>query len=285
MVYQIGNRILQQTQEIFRGEVNDVIVCQDMAANGKVYYTVLVVHDRELAKRLMGLFHTDTDRKTGQGNQGFITDFTWKNSYLMVFDYVKERSLKQFFSSEIATLQECELLAQNLTVECLAGGIPYPILYLQLKQDQIHISKDKSVYLGFNLDLTEFSEKKTEKECATLCAKKIFGYIEAVSTQRTTSYKLLEKRVFKSGYPRFTDLYKDLKMAAQPLKKESLLVRLKKSVKNNQDRLFKLLLIVCVLLGILALAMIISQMLFSDVPFLRILFNPFKVIGTESLLQ
>lgn len=281
MVYQIGNMILQQTQEIFRGEVNDVIVCQDMAANGKVYYTVLVVHDRDLSKRLMELFHTEI----GQGKHGFVTDFTWKNAYLMVFDYEKERSLKQFFSSEIATLQECELLAQNLTVECLAGGVPYPILYLQLKQDQIHISKDKSIYLGYNLDLAEFSEKRTEKECATLCAQKIFGYIEAVSTQKATSYKLLEKRVWKSGYQRFTDLYKDLKMAAQPLKKEGVLLRIKKYIKHNQDRLFKLLLVVCVCLGIFALAMIISQMLFSDVPFLRIFFNPFKVIGTESLLQ
>ena len=281
MVYQIGNRILQQTQEILRGKVNDVIVCQDMAANGKVYYTVLVVHDRNLAKKLMELFHS----KTSQNNHRFVVDFTWKNDYLMVFDYVKERSLKQFFSSEVATLQECEQIAQNLTVECLAGGIPYPILYLQLKQNQINISKDKSVYLGYNIDLSQFSGKITEKECATICAQIIFEYIKEISSQRATTYKLLEKKVWKSGYQRFTDLYKDLKMAALPLEKEGIILRIKKFVKHHQDHLFKLLLIVCILLGILALAMVISQIFFSDVPFLRIFFNPFKVIGTESLLQ
>ena len=281
MVYQIGNMILQQTQEILRGKVNDVIVCQDMAANGKVYYTVLVVHDRNLAKKLMDLFHS----KTMQSNHRFVLDFTWKNSYLMVFDYVKERSLKQFFSSEIATLQECEQIAQNLTVECLAGGNPYPILYLQLKQNQINISKDKSIYLGYNIDLSQFSGKITEKECATICAQIIFEYIKEISSQKATSYKLLEKKVGKSGYQRFTDLYKDLKMAAQPLKKDGIIQKIKKFAKQHQDHLFKLLLIVSVLLGILALAMVISQIIFSDVPFLRIFFNPFKVIGTESLLQ
>lgn len=281
MVYRIGNMTLQQTQEIFRGEVNDVVVCQDIEADSKIYYTVLVVHDRDLAKKLMDIFHS----KTGQQNNKFVKDFTWKNSYLMVFDYVKERSLKQFFSSEISTLQECEILAQNLVVECLAGGIPDPILYLQLKQDQIHISKDKSIYLGYNIDLKEFSDARTEKDCATICAQKIFGYIETMSAQKATSYKLLEKKVWKSGYQRFTDLYKDLKMAAQPLKKEGFLLRIKKMVRNNQDRLFKVLIVVCILLGIFALAMFLSQMIFSDVPFLRIFFNPFKIIGTESLLQ
>jgi len=38
-------------------------------------------------------------------------------------------------------------------------------------------------------------------------------------------------------------------------------------------------------LGILDLTMIVSQLIFSDVPFLRMLINPFKQIGTESLLQ
>lgn len=281
MVYQVGEKILRQTQEVFRGKVNDVIVCQDVAGSSRVYYLVLVIHDRAVAKKMMDLFHAKEGYKTNH----FVADFTWKDSYLMVFDYVKERPIKQFFASEITTLVECEQMAQNLTVECLAGGIPYPFLYLQLKQDQIHISKDKSVYLGFGVDLEEFSEYKTEKDCATLCAQKIFEFIGAVSAGKATSYMLLEKKVWKSGYPRFTDLYKDLKMAAQPLKKEGIIARMKKTLRHNQDRLFRLLIVICVLLGILALIMILSQLIFGDVPFLRIFFNPFKVIGTESLLQ
>ena len=87
MVYQVGKMILQETQEVFRGKVNDVIVCQDMASGGKSYYTVLVVHDRERAKKLMDLFHG----RTGQNKSRFVADFTWKDSYLMVFDYVRFR--------------------------------------------------------------------------------------------------------------------------------------------------------------------------------------------------
>lgn len=287
MVYQVGKMNLQQTQEVFRGKVNDVIVCQDVANSSRPYYTVLVVHDRAVAKKLMDLFHG----QNRQAKNKFVADFTWKDSYLMVFDYVRERPLQQFFTSEIMTLAECEQMCLNLTVECLACGVPYPILYLQLLQDQIHISKDKSVYLGYCIDLAQFSDDITERDCATLCAQKIFPMLGKISTgkngavSRATSYKLLESRSWKGGYHRFTDLYKDLKMAATPLKKDGILTRIRKFFRHHQDGIFRLVLILAVVLAVLALTMIVSQIIFGDVPFLRLFVNTFKQIGTESLLQ
>ena len=280
MVYQIGEMTLKKTQDIFQGKVNDVIVCQDIANEGKVYYTVIIVHDRELAKKLMKMFH-----KEGQNKNKFVADYTWKDSYVMVFDYVRERPLESFFASEISEVRECEQLGLNLTVECLASGIPYPFLFLQLKQGQIHISRDRSVYLGYSVDLEEFSEEIVEKDCATLCAKIVFSYIGELESAKATSYKLLEKKLWKSGYQRFTDFYKDLKMASQPLKKEGIIAKIKKIYKHNQDRIFRIVMVICIILGILALTMIISQVFFSDVPFFRLFINPFKQIGTESLLQ
>lgn len=281
MVYQVGDMLLQKTQDVFQGKVNDVIVCRDIADRGTVYYTVWVVRDRELARKLMKLFHEEA----GQKRNKFVADYTWKDSYLLVFDYVRERPLQRFFTSEITNLQECEQMGLNLTVECLAGGIPYPILFLQLKQGQIHISKDRGIYLGYEIDLEEFSENIVEKDCATLCAKIIFQYIEEMKTARATSYKLLEKKLWKGGYHRFTDFYKDLKMASQPLKKDGLIAKFQKFYRHNQDRIFRIVMIVCVLLGILALTMIISQLFFADVPWFRMFINPFREIGTESLLQ
>ncbi|MDO4531409.1 MAG: hypothetical protein Q4C06_05460 [Bacillota bacterium] len=287
MVYHVGEMILQQTQEVFRGQVNDVIVCQDQGNSSRPFYTVLVVHDRTMAKKLMDLFHD----RSGRAKNSFIADYTWRDSYLMVFDYIRERPLHQFFTSEVRSMMECEQLCINLTVECIAAGIPFPILYLQLLQDQINISKDRNVYLSYCIDLSEFSEDITERECATLCAQKIFDMLGQIGSEkkgrvdRITSYKLLENRSWKSGYHRFTDLYKDLKMASLPLKKDGLFKRLKLFFKHQQDRIFRMLLFLCVILGILALAMIISQIIFGDIPFLRVFINTFKTIGTESLLQ
>lgn len=54
---------------------------------------------------------------------------------------------------------------------------------------------------------------------------------------------------------------------------------------RRQDVLFRILLCICLILGGLALVSLISQLLFGDIPWLRILFNGFKTIGTESLLR
>lgn len=281
MVYQAGGMLLEKIQEVFRGKVNDVIVCRDITGDPKLYYTVLVVHDREIAKIMMELFHRDGV----QNRSKFIMDFTWKEQYLMVFDYVRERALERFFSSEVSDIHACEQMALNMVVECLACAVPYPVLYLMLKQGQIHISKDRNIYLGFCIDLEELSMAVTEKDCATLCAKIVFGYLGQMQSLKITSYKLLEKKIWKGGYHRFTQLYKDLKMASQPLKREGLWTRIRRFFTCNQDKIFFMLLIICVVLGMLALIMILSQLIFSDVPFFRLFINPFKQIGTESLLQ
>ncbi|MGN1231320.1 MAG: hypothetical protein ACI4TP_05405, partial [Anaerotignum sp.] len=225
--------------------MNDVIVCQDISTGGRTYYTVLVVYDRAVAKELLELYHAGGER----AKSTFVADFTWKDAYLMVFDYVRERPVEQFFSSEIATLAECEQFCLNLTVECLASGIPYPVLYLQLLQDQIHISKDRSAYLGYCIDLEPLSEAVGERDCATLCAQKIFALLGNFQSGKATSYQLLVGRSQKSGYQRFTDLYKDLKMAAVPLKKDGILQRIRRFFRQHQDGLFRLLLIICLVLG------------------------------------
>ena len=281
MVYQVGEMLLEKTQEVFQGKVNDVIVCRDIAGDGKRYYIVLVVYDRDTAKVVMDLFHGGDEQKRTK----FIADFTWKDQYLIIFDYVRERPLERFFSSEVSSIQDCEQMALNLVVECLACGVPYPVLYLMLKQGQIHISRDRNIYLGYSIDLEELSMAVLEKDCASLCAKIVFSYLGQMQSVRITSYKLLEKKIWKGGYYRFTQLYKDLKMASQPLKKEGIWLRIRRFFTHNQDKIFFLLMVVCITLGILALMMILSQLFFSDVPFFRLFINPFKQIGTESLLQ
>ena len=267
MVYRVGEMILQKTQEIFQGKVNDVIVCQDISNGGKLYYTVLVVHDRNIAKILMKLFHSG--EKTERNR--FIMDFTWKESYFMVFKYEKERLLERFFHTEVSKLSECEQLGLNLITECLACKMPYPILYLQLKQRQIHISEKKSIYMGMALDLSELDESVTEKECATLCARIIHDYIEEIKPGKSISGKLLEKKLWKGSYRQLMVLYKDLQMAAKPVKKETLGSKVKKIFRKKQDIMFKVLMVICVLAGVLAVLMIVSQLIFSDIPFLDFL--------------
>ena len=56
MVYQTGNMLLQEKQKLYQGKVNDVIVCQDLAADVQTYYTVLIIKDHQVTKQILKLY-------------------------------------------------------------------------------------------------------------------------------------------------------------------------------------------------------------------------------------
>ncbi len=281
MVYQTGNMLLQEVQKLYQGKVNDVIVCQDLAADTQLYYTILIIKNRDIAKELLKVYEEANKRSRNT----YITSFTWQEYYMMIFPYYKERQVGHFLNSDIQNLSECEQLCMNIVMECMASGIPYPILYLQLAQEQLHIQRDGSVYLGYKLDLEKLTAQKGEEDCATLCAKILFQLLESVSNSKTVSYQLLEYKNLRGGYLRFTDLYKDLRTTAVSTEKIGLFERVRAMFRRNQDQLFRILLIICVIVAIIAVIMFLSQIIFADIPFLRLFINTFRKIGTESLLQ
>lgn len=281
MVYQAGDMLLQEVQKQYQGKVNDVVVCQDLASDAKPFYTVLIIKDRDIAKKLLSIYDVAGEESCNT----YICNLTWQDKFLMIFPYNKERQVERFLISDIRNLAECETLCMNIIMECIASRIPYPILYMQLAQEQLHVQRDGSVYFGYNLNMEHLRSDIGEQECATLCAKIVFELLDSVSNAKTVSYKLLDYKNTRGGYLRFTDLYKDIKTTAVSIEKVGLIARLKAAFYRNQDRLFRILLTVCIVVGMIALLMLISQIVFADIPFLRIFINTFKRIGTESLLQ
>ena len=281
MVYQAGDMLLQEVQKQYQGKVNDVMVCQDLASDTQPFYTVLIIKERDIAKKLLAIY----DMAGKESRDTYIRNLTWQDKFLMVFPYNKERQVERFLLSDIQKLSECETLCMNIVMECIASRIPYPILYLQLAQEQLHVQRDGSVYFGYNLNMENLRMDIGEKECVTLCAKIIFELLDSVSNTKTVSYKLLEYKNTRGGYFRFADLYKDIKTTAVSTEKVGLFEKLKLMFYRNQDRMFRILLVVSIVVGMIALVMLISQIVFADIPFLRIFINTFKMIGTESLLQ
>ena len=55
MVYHTDGMILSPVREVFRGEVNDVLVCQDLRSPVRACYTLSAVKDRVTAKRLLAV--------------------------------------------------------------------------------------------------------------------------------------------------------------------------------------------------------------------------------------
>lgn len=281
MFYESQRMKLECVRIVKESDINDILICQDLNTPAGNLYTLLVIKEHQAAKKYLEVF-----QQVGiPAQDSYIDSFSDRGALCMAFEYKQERPLQDFYMGESYTLAECESICINVIMTCIASNLPYPILYLILRQGQLHLSKDHTVYFSYQIDLTELDPEKTERDCAVACASILRELLRPKASQKAFSYRLLEKKISRKSYDRFTELYKDIRITTVPGKKKGIRKRIKVWFARRQDGLFRILLCICLILGVLALVSLISQLLFGDIPWLRILFNGFKTIGTESLLR
>jgi len=81
------------------------------------------------------------------------------------------------------------------------------------------------------------------------------------------------------------DIFRDVRITTEAETKTGIVKRVKAFIKRNLGRFFKILIIACGILAVMVLLMLITQLIVGDIPFFRLFNNPFKEIGTESMLQ
>ena len=266
----------------FSGKVNDCYTARPEGGDDGREFSLVVIHDHDTVKTLMEI---ERNAVMTSPEGAVVERFTSGQSYVIAFPYRQDRPLSRFFVGEAYTLPQCEEICINLILTCISCALSYPLLYLILDQGLINLSRDNSIYFSFNVDLTGLDREKTEKDCAVKCADIMVRVLETKSDVKNISYELLSRKSANNSYSRFTELYRDLSIASAPVKKRPILVRIKSFFYRNTDTLFGVLFWVSLILGIVALVLLLTHLVWGDVPFLRIFFNSFKNIGTESLLE
>ncbi len=279
MIYESTKMQLKPVSTLRQSDINDILICRDLAADGGNLYTVAVIKDHDTARKFVKVCQ-DYPEWTEE-----ITTFSVRGEFLVVFPYKAERNLFSFYMGDTYDLTTCEDICINVILTCIATRVPAPVLYLILEQRKLNLSKDHSVYFDYDLDLAEFDPEKTERDCAVQCAGILLELLAPKESQKAISYILLQKKIAKRSYRKFTELYKDIRIAAAPKNKQSLIRSVRLFFRRNKDTIFRVLLWICLILLVFVLVSLISQLIFGDIPFLRIFFNGFKMIGTESLLQ
>lgn len=274
-MYRSDHMTYEPVMVVLQGEVNDILICRDAVSERNHYYTFLVIHDHEIMKRLLSVME--------QSVHGFaccVEIFQQGNVYCAVFPHVKERFLKSFYMPAQFSLQTCGEICENLILACMLSKLPYPLLYLALEQEQVHLRKDYSVELGCGVELDELNEEIGEGECARQCARVIRELLEPGKRRESMAYRLFMK---KWDYKTFGSLYRDLRLVKGTLHKRGRLANLRLFLRSHRHNMFQLLRIVC--MGVIALALVslVSRVIWGEIPFLRIFVNHFQVIGTESL--
>ena len=287
MVYYARNMELEVISQVFHGSVNDVAVCRDRLSASGALYTLLVVHDRECARKLLMVME-DGQRS---GESACLLQFSQNETMLFLFPYREERKFSAFAAGQMTSPEAGEAICINLVMECLSTSLPWPLLYLVLEQDCVQIAKDNTVYFTTILDLKDLEPARTERNCVSSCARLVLDLLAGPvaggrhRSRKLKSFELIRKKTGKNAYTGFPELYQDIKVTALPQVKPSLKSRFHVFWNNNRDRLFRILLALCVLLAVAAVVVLISQLIFGDVPLLRLFRHTFDVIGTENLHQ
>ncbi|MCR5409852.1 MAG: hypothetical protein K6E90_02610 [Lachnospiraceae bacterium] len=287
MTFESRSLCYNVTSTILRGTVNDCYTARPLEGNDGREFTLVVMKDHEAVKSLMEVV-VDKSRRgepADGSNPALIETFTSGDSFVLVFPYRQDRPLDRFFVGEAYTLERCEEICTNLILSCISCGLPYPVLYLILDQGLVNLTRDDGIYLSYSVDLADLDKTKTERDCTVKCADIMLSVLETKSDVKNISYELISRKSANNSYGRFTELYRDLRIASAPVKKSSLIVKIKSFFARNADTLFGILFWVSLILGIIALVLLLTHLVWGDVPFLRIFFNSFKNIGTESLQQ
>ena len=168
---------------------------------------------------------------------------------------------------------------------CMTASLPFPMLYLLLEQSCINLARDGSTYLTFVVDLQALDLKRTERDCTVKCAEILRDLLSSKADQKNVSFELISRKCENNSYNSFTELYRDLQIAAMPVERVGFFIRIKSFFVRNADLLFGILFWVCVILGIVALVLLLTHVVWGDLPIFRWFINNFKNIGTESLQQ
>ena len=281
MIYESDKMRLLPVSTKFVGQVNDCYICRDLNSSGGILYTTIVIHDHDVVRRVLEMFKLSNRN----GGEILVDEFAASDKHVLVFPYHNERPLFDFYEGESLTLSQCEDVCISTILACITCDLPYPIVYLLLTGGMLNLASDGSVYFGYEMDLSKLDDTISEKECTDICAKILLKMLEPKAGQKATSYYLLEKKTANSSYTRFPDLYRDITIAAVSKKKITVWFLIKLWIKRNSDTIIGILFWISLILAVITLSIIISRLFLGGNSWFRLLFNTFKKIGTESLLQ
>jgi hypothetical protein len=279
MIFYAGDMVLEPVREVFDGPKNSVSICRDLKSPVGAHYALLTVTDRILAKRLIAIFE-NSERALPESASAYVACFTQNELLCYLFDYREERKIGMFAPGQIHSVKDWESVCVNLVLECLSSPTPFPLLALSLNQDNVHLEKDGAIFFTPYCDLSRLSEGDNEAVCARKCVELMLSLLG--SRGRLKSADLLRKKLAKNAFRSLPELYRDIKVTELPEKK-----RLRSHItgiwRRNRDGLFAALLVVCVLVAIFAIIVLLSQLIFGNIPILRIFERCFDVIGLRSL--
>lgn len=273
MILNTGSKRLSCIREVWNNATNAVYVCETADGSVKAYYTVWQVKDREIARKIL--------------RKNEYECFSHQGSLCFLFPYQEPRPVTSYYLSVAEREPESrERIWKDLVLSCMGCEVSYPILYQMLKQEQIYLSRDGSIHLGYLLNLEGFAAEATEGQCACLCAGLLLKLLKQEPSKRTDlARQLLAAKLDKKRYTGFLELLRDIQLITRKVEKESVKKKLEREAGKRKDKAYRALKVISIVLAVIVLIMLLMQLFFGDIALFDIFRQSMKAIGTESLLQ
>lgn len=279
MILDTGKKQFRIVREVLTGTKNDVYVCQDAYSSVTDYKTLWKIKDRAVARGLLEAF---------QNNKGtflYQDTFVIGDNLYFLLPYENERPLERFYLGTLEGGVKNDQIWLELVTLCMTSGLPDGLLFLILTQKQIQIGPDGSIHFGYFLDLSRYDKTVGRKECARLCAQEILLLMKQEKNNSHMAGDLLKRKLGRSDYSDFIEIYKDLRLLSEPVEKRNFLEFIKAALKKREALLYRIMFGISSALAAIVLCMLIFRFVFGDASFYRLFSRPLERIGTESLLQ
>lgn len=274
MVHPINKRCFIKVSEVFSGTVNDVCVCRDQSSETPEYFMLWKIKEHPLARQILALQNQLSGKECFYGDGGLC----------FVLPYEEPRPLLKFYQAYQWNKEERQVLYRQIVELCLRESIPYPLLYLILKERKLNLASDRRLYFTYNLDLEGLDLHKTEGACVLECARILMSIMSRTKKEDQAGLHLMEQKAKRKIYTSFIELFSDLRIIEKKSIKAKYKIKLSQIQGDKKDRIFQMLLILVGALVVIAAMILISQIIFGDIFLFRLLENSFRRIGTESLL-
>lgn len=265
---------LKKIGTLKEGRVNTVCVCAD--TDSDEWHTLWEIKKHKTARLLMEM----------QGVSPFAECRMDGERLCVLLSYEEPRPLGKFYQGGLYTWEERRRIYGNIVEACVNAAVPYPLLYLLLKERCINIRQDDSMYFTYYILLDNLDTDKAEKDCAGLAAGLLAELMELHGKKEERScLALIRKKLRRNAYNSFTELVHDIKFIDGRKRLSLIWGRIPYPEQSTKDKLFRILLIITAVLVAAAVLLVASQLMFGDIPLLRAFSSAVRKIGTESLLR
>lgn len=268
---------IKQIATLMECEANDVVLCYGF--DGEILLG-LKIKDRSLNVEILSVFAESGTKSSSLPASGYIEE-----DMVFLFPYREERLLMNFIEKDDAMGPSTEgrlKVAREFTEVCIYSDLPFPLLYPVLSQSRINIDKNGEIYPDMCIDLVEFSTERTQQDCVTVLASMLCSFFENAKGKNAELKKLIAQKIERQSYSTFEEVYRDIRIFESIEKEKGLMNRLRQ-LSVSQDSMYKFLKVCAFVVILFLLVVVVSMVIYGDVPLLRLFRNGFSQIGTRFL--